>query len=133
MEELDKILSYFKFSDENNSDTESFLRRIAPVVEAVDIDLIADPSNFIESSLYPLICKAGVNMKESGVLMDIYQKCVLATLKKIVTIFAERTRNPYDLSLITKYLAKKIPALFKRNNSYSFAINFSDSSNNDRT
>ncbi len=38
MDELNEILNYFKFSDESNSDTEIFLSKISPVVEAINID-----------------------------------------------------------------------------------------------
>jgi hypothetical protein len=61
--------------------------------------------------------------------MSLYQKSVLVILKKIISIFAERTKDPKDLAFIKSYLSKKIPVLFKKNNSQSYAIRFSSSSN----
>ena len=133
MDEFNEILNFFKFSDENSSEAELFLNKISPVVEGINIDELSDPSYFIENSLYPLLCSAGSMLRDSGTLMNIYQKSVLVILKKIVNIFAERTKNPYDLSFITKFLSKKIAAFFKRSYSPSYVISFSHSSHHDKT
>ncbi len=38
MDDFNKILKFFQNSDNSNSDTENFLNKISPVVEAINID-----------------------------------------------------------------------------------------------
>lgn len=128
MDDFNKILKFFQNSDNSNSDTENFLNKISPVVEAINIDQLSDPSRFAEDFLYALLCATGGTIRENGSLMKIYQKSILVIVKKIINIFSERTRNLYDLSLIKNFLNKKMAVLIKINHFPTSVISFSSSS-----